>query len=138
MLDGVFYLLVFVLIVGLAGLALWITRQSTGLDPAKLLPKKQKKRLMLVETRHLDSKRKLMLVRRDNVEHLVMTGGPIDMVLETGIPVPSNADYDLSDMAANKDSEQTDQSDIAHSISQNGTGTANSIPAPVPENFRQD
>lgn len=138
MLDGVFYLLVFVLIVGLAGLALWITRQSTGLDPAQLLPKKQKKRLMLVETRHLDSKRKLMLVRRDDVEHLVMTGGPVDMVLETGIPVPSNADHDLSDMAANKDSEQTDQSDIAHSISQNGTGTANSIPAPVPENFRQD
>ncbi|HKJ63490.1 MAG TPA: hypothetical protein VKA94_16085, partial [Hyphomicrobiales bacterium] len=83
MLDGVFYLLVFVLIVGLAGLALWITRQSTGLDPAQLLPKKQKKRLMLVETRHLDSKRKLMLVRRDDVEHLVMTGGPVDMVLET-------------------------------------------------------
>jgi hypothetical protein len=28
----------------------------------------------------------LVLVRRDNVEHLIMTGGPVDVVIETGIP----------------------------------------------------
>ncbi len=28
-----------------------------------------------------------MLVRRDNVEHLIMTGGPVDVVIETGIPM---------------------------------------------------
>lgn len=138
MLNGVFYLLVFILIVGLVGLALWITRQSTGFDPVQLLPKKQKKRLMLVETRYLDGKRKLMLVRRDNVEYLVMAGGPVDMVLESGIPVPSNVDYDLSRMVPSENGEQTDESDIALSISQNGAGTGTSIPAPVPENLRQD
>ena len=124
--------------VALAGLALWITRQSTGFDPAKFLPKKQKQRLALVETRYVDSKRKLVLVRRDNVEHLVMTGGPVDMVLETGIPIPSNADYDLSTLVASENREQTDESNIALSIQQNGTGTATSIPAPVPESLRQD
>ena len=65
MLNGVFYLLLFILMVALAGLALWITRQSTGFDPAKFLPKKQKQRLALVETRYVDSKRKLVLVRRE-------------------------------------------------------------------------
>ena len=138
MLHGVFYLLHFILMVALAGLALWITRQSTGFDPAKFLPKKQKQRLALVETRYVDSKRKLVLVRRDNVEHLVMTGGPVDMVLETGIPIPSNADYDLSTLVASENREQTDESNIALSIQQNGTGTATSIPAPVPESLRQD
>ena len=136
MLDGLFYVLVLLIIIGLAGLAFWITRQSTGFHPAQFLPKKQKKRLTLVETRHLDGKRKLLLVRRDNIEHLVLTGGPVDMVLETGIPVPSHADNGLSYMTAGEDRERTDQSDIAHSISPNGTGT--SIPTPVPQGFRGD
>jgi hypothetical protein len=134
MLDGLFYVLVLLIIIGLAGLAFWITRQSTGFHPAQFLPKKQKKRLTLVETRHLDGKRKLLLVRRDNIEHLVLTGGPVDMVLETGIPVPSHADNGLSYMAAGDGSERTDQSDIALSFSQNGAGA--SIPAPVPQGFR--
>jgi hypothetical protein len=134
MLDGVFYVLVFLIVAGLAGLAFWITRQGSGFHPAQLLPRKQKKRLTLVETRHLDSKRKLVLVRRDNVEHLLLTGGPVDMVLETGIPVPPHADYGLSNMMAGDGSERTDQSDIALSYPQNGAGA--SIPAPVPQGFR--
>ena len=43
------------------------------------------KRLGVVETASVDAKRKLLLVRRDDVEHLVMIGGPIDMLIETGI-----------------------------------------------------
>ena len=33
----------------------------------------------------MDGKRKLLLVRRDDVEHLLIIGGPVDMVVETGI-----------------------------------------------------
>ena len=29
-----------------------------------------------------------LLVRRDDVEHLVMTGGPADIVIESGIGAP--------------------------------------------------
>jgi len=43
------------------------------------------KRLGIVETATLDQRRKLLLVRRDDTEILVMTGGPVDLVLETGI-----------------------------------------------------
>lgn len=46
------------------------------------------KRLVVVDTATVDSKRKVMIIRRDNVEHLIMTGGPQDVVIETGIPVP--------------------------------------------------
>jgi Flagellar biosynthesis protein, FliO len=43
------------------------------------------RRIGLVEAAYVDGKRRLLLVRRDNVEHLVLTGGPVDVVLETGI-----------------------------------------------------
>ena len=33
----------------------------------------------------VDGRRRLVLVRRDNVEHLIMIGGPVDVVVETGI-----------------------------------------------------
>ena len=43
------------------------------------------KRLGVVDTATVDAKRKLLLARRDEVEHLVMVGGPVDMLIETGI-----------------------------------------------------
>jgi flagellar protein FliO/FliZ len=44
-------------------------------------------RLGISEQAAVDSRRRLVLVRRDNVEHLIMTGGPVDVVIETGIAV---------------------------------------------------
>lgn len=43
------------------------------------------KRLAIVELATVDAKRTLYLLRRDDVEHLVMIGGPVDVVVETGI-----------------------------------------------------
>jgi hypothetical protein len=43
------------------------------------------RRLGFTERVHLDGGRKLLLIRRDEVEHLVMIGGPIDIVVESGI-----------------------------------------------------
>src|SRR5579863_3894684 len=42
-------------------------------------------RLGLVDAFSLDGQRQLVLVRRDNVEHLVMIGGPTDVVVESQI-----------------------------------------------------
>lgn len=52
------------------------------------LPKPRQRRINLIERAHLDNGRKLLLVRRDDVEHLVMIGGPIDVLVETGIQRP--------------------------------------------------
>lgn len=49
------------------------------------------RRLAVVDTLALDQKRQLVIVRRDNVEHLILTGGPHDVVVETGIAVPEAA-----------------------------------------------
>lgn len=45
------------------------------------------RRLAVVDSLALDPKRQLLIVRRDNVEHLILTGGPQDVVVETGIEV---------------------------------------------------
>ena len=50
---------------------------------------KSVKRIDIVEQVAIDAKRKLVLVRRDDVEHLVMTGGPADIVIESGIGAPA-------------------------------------------------
>jgi hypothetical protein len=65
------------------------------------------RRLAFIERAYLDGGRKLVLVRRDNVEHLILIGGPIDVVVETGIQaeaLPAAAaakeDYSYADAAA--------------------------------------
>jgi flagellar biogenesis protein FliO len=46
-----------------------------------------RRRLTIVDTMAVDPKRRLTIIRRDNVEHLILTGGPQDVVVESGIPV---------------------------------------------------
>lgn len=50
-----------------------------------LFRQKPEPRLGVTEQAVVDSRRRLVLIRRDGVEHLIMTGGPVDVVIETGI-----------------------------------------------------
>jgi hypothetical protein len=51
-------------------------------------------RLGISEYHEIDKERRLVLVRRDDYEHLVMIGGAQDLVIETGIPIGFDRDYD--------------------------------------------
>ena len=51
---------------------------------------KPEKRLDVVDQANVDGRRRLVLVRRDNIEHLIMTGGPVDVVIETNIEPGEN------------------------------------------------
>ncbi|TCS63031.1 FliO/MopB family protein [Varunaivibrio sulfuroxidans] len=77
--------LVFVvaLIVGLAGLA-----RRYGFAGAAPVVARRARRLKLLEVLPLDSKRRLVLVRRDDREHLVLLGASTETVLESA-PAPS-------------------------------------------------
>ncbi len=46
---------------------------------------KRGSRLAVTEFRELDKLRHLVLIRRDNEEHLLLIGGPQDVVIETNI-----------------------------------------------------
>jgi len=79
------FLLCLVAGLGLAGVFL-LRAYVSGQSPAELLFRpRAEPRLGVVEYANVDGKRRLLLVRRDDVEHLIMTGGPVDVVVETGI-----------------------------------------------------
>jgi flagellar protein FliO/FliZ len=103
MFDAIYYLaVVLVLACGLFGLIFVLRKQLAGgggLQSIGLFGPKPDRRLGVVEHASVDGKRRLILVRRDNVEHLIMTGGPVDVVIETGImpqSVPSSVEHDLA------------------------------------------
>jgi flagellar biogenesis protein FliO len=74
--------IVIVLIVG----GLWLLKLFT--TAGERFGRPNDKRLQVVDTTTVDGKRKVLIIRRDNVEHVVMTGGPQDLVIESGIVVP--------------------------------------------------
>ena len=52
--------------------------------------KNRKTRLAVMDATAVDSHRRLVLVRRDDIEHLILIGGPTDVVVERDIRmVPS-------------------------------------------------
>jgi hypothetical protein len=83
---------VLVLFAAAAVAALWgyrvYTTGDTSMSFSWLFPPRPEPRLAVMEQASVDGKRKLVLVRRDDVEHLIMTGGPVDVVIETGIAAP--------------------------------------------------
>lgn len=64
------------------------TTGDTSFSLAWLFPPRPEPRLAVMEQASVDRHRRLVLIRRDDVEHLIMTGGPVDVVIETGIAAP--------------------------------------------------
>ncbi|GAA0577479.1 flagellar biosynthetic protein FliO [Caenispirillum bisanense] len=90
--DATVYLrliLALVLVVGLVLLAGWAARRF-GLAPNAPAGRRGRRgrRLGIVEVTALDSRRRLVLVRRDDREHLLLLGPQRDLLIEAGIPAP--------------------------------------------------
>jgi hypothetical protein len=75
-----------------------LTTGDTSFSLGWLFPPKPEPRLGVMEEARVDRVRRLVLVRRDDVEHLIMTGGPVDVVIETGIAVGRQDLLDVHDM----------------------------------------
>jgi hypothetical protein len=78
-LAGVAFLVAIVLIFKIIEILVDLRRRMPSSARSRQL------RLGFVETYDLDGERQLLLVRRDNVEHLLMVGGPNDVLVESGI-----------------------------------------------------
>ncbi|MGE0765304.1 MAG: hypothetical protein AB7L90_02470 [Hyphomicrobiaceae bacterium] len=87
MVDLLLYVLFFAVLVLVVLAGLWVMRNSLGGQSpmVALFGPRPEKRLAVVEHASVDGRRRLVLVRRDNVEHLIMTGGPVDVLIEAGI-----------------------------------------------------
>jgi flagellar biogenesis protein FliO len=67
---------------------LWLVRNRAP-SPFVRGGKGRQQRLQVLDAAAIDARRRIVLIRRDGVEHLVMIGGPTDIVIETGIGDPS-------------------------------------------------
>ncbi|MBT6441158.1 MAG: hypothetical protein HOK61_01925 [Alphaproteobacteria bacterium] len=111
------FALALVLVVGLIALVAWFARRFGivgKLSPGSGTPSSHK-RLSVVEACSVDARRRLVLVRRDDQEHLILlTGNGSGVVVERGIgKTPDKRNFrDLAESAA-ADLDEWDDDDEA-------------------------
>jgi hypothetical protein len=79
------FILAFVAVLALIGLAAWLVRRFAGNRLGANTNRSRMPRLAVIDAAAVDGRRRLVLVRRDNIEHLLMIGGPTDIVVEPNI-----------------------------------------------------
>lgn len=77
------------IVLGLIALCAWAARRF-GLAGAIPLKRGQTRRLAVIEAMAIDSKHRLVLVKRDDKEHLILIGGGSDLVVEGDIPAAAD------------------------------------------------
>ncbi len=95
------FFLAFLIVLGLIGATAWAVRRFGSARIGGGMRGRQP-RLAVIEYASVDARRRLILVRRDNVEHLVMIGGPTDVVVEPNIvrAMPTSREVTMARPAA--------------------------------------
>jgi len=81
-LKVVFFVIV---VLVLLALAFWLLRRFGGRRLGSAATRGRQPRLGVIDQATVDGRRRLVLIRRDNVEHLLIVGGPTDVVVEQKI-----------------------------------------------------
>jgi hypothetical protein len=79
------FFLAFLVVLALIGAAAWLARRFAGSRLGTNTNRGRMPRLAVIDAAAVDGRRRLVLVRRDNIEHLLMIGGPTDIVVEPNI-----------------------------------------------------
>jgi len=79
------FFLAFVIVLALIGVTAWLVRRFGAERFGGSSARGRQPRLGVVDAAAVDARRKLVIIRRDNVEHLLMIGGPTDVVSEQNI-----------------------------------------------------
>src|SRR5262245_40845002 len=74
-----------VIVVALIGTIAWLVRRFGARHLAETSARGRQPHLDVIETANVDGRRRLVLIRRYGTEHLMMIGGPTDVVIETNI-----------------------------------------------------
>ena len=83
--DYLRFLVALIFVLALIVAAAWVVRR-TGLAGQPVAMRGRQRRLAVIEALPLDAKRRLVLLRRDDTEHLVILGPTAETVVERGIP----------------------------------------------------
>src|SRR5215208_8292266 len=79
------FLFAFIAVLALIGVAAWLVRRFANNRLGANTQRGRMPRLAVIDAAAVDGRRRLVLVRRDNAEHLLMIGGPSDIVVEPNI-----------------------------------------------------
>ncbi|MBI3705695.1 MAG: flagellar biosynthetic protein FliO [Rhizobiales bacterium] len=79
------FFIAFAVVLGLIGLTAWLVRRFAGNRLGNAAARGRQPRLAVIDAATVDARRRLVLIRRDNIEHLLMIGGPTDLVVEPNI-----------------------------------------------------
>lgn len=89
------FVLALAVVLGLIGGFAWIARR-TGMGGVQTSKRGRSERLEVVEALNIDARRRLVIVRRDDREHLLLLGQDSERVIETGITPPAGKSDDGS------------------------------------------
>ena len=78
------FFIAFLVVLALIGLTAWLVRRF-GANRLGGVARGRQPRLAVIDAANVDGRRRLVLIRRDNIEHLLMIGGPTDVVIEPNI-----------------------------------------------------
>ena len=78
------FFIAFLVVLALIGITAWLVRRF-GANRLGAAARGRQPRLAVIDAATVDGRRRLVLIRRDNVEHLLMIGGPTDLVVEPNI-----------------------------------------------------
>ena len=78
------FFIAFLVVLALIGLTAWLVRRF-GASRLGGNTRGRQPRLAVIDAATVDGRRRLVLIRRDNIEHLLMIGGPTDVVVEANI-----------------------------------------------------
>lgn len=67
----------------LFGLFIFILKRLMGASAPQ--SRNRQPRIAIMDSASVDARRRLLLIRRDNIEHLILVGGPSDVVVEQNI-----------------------------------------------------
>ncbi len=89
--TAVKFFIAFAVVFALIGVTAWLIRRFGSGALSGSGARGRAPRLAVIEAGAVDGRRKLVLIRRDNTEHLLMIGGPTDIVVEANIVRGQNA-----------------------------------------------
>jgi flagellar biogenesis protein FliO len=79
------FFIAFIIVLGLIGGTAYVVRRFGAERLGGGSGRGRPPRLAVIDAAAVDGRRRLILIRRDNVEHLLMIGGPSDVVVEPNI-----------------------------------------------------
>ena len=79
------FFIAFLVVLALIGLTAWLVRRFGANRLGGAGARGRQPRLAVIDAATVDGRRRLVLIRRDNIEHLLMIGGPTDLVVEPNI-----------------------------------------------------